>query len=98
MLCSMCQHGTRVSNTCVWCGDCRHVHRCWDNGHKYKSAVRSIDALTDADIIAEQWRVYEECCDRAGVTAYDSPTFRAVWPEHYAFIRKLNDILAVRRK
>lgn len=98
MLCSMCQHGTRRANTCLWCGDCRHMHKCRDNGHLYKSASRSVDDLADTDIIAEQWRIFGDCCDRGGVSAYDAPTFRTVWPEQYAFITRLSDILAMRRK
>jgi hypothetical protein len=36
------------------------------------------------------WRIFRTCCERYGVSAFDLPTFAAVYPLHYRVIRNLN--------
>lgn len=46
--------------------------------------------MTDVRLLALTWRIFYNCCTRYGVSGFDEPTFRIIYPEEYRIIKTIN--------
>jgi len=56
---------------------------------------KPLDKQTLKQLTNSFWAIFNDCCDRYGVTGFDWPTLHVIFPEEYA---KLKAILAEGRK